>query len=157
MRLERLSSVLMMAATDNTGSSLRDGWTRRAWLRIHHRCCRRETIGGRGQLDFTGILRGLHDDLRQAVEQAARPRRGSDMADDLHVHVGIQAALGNAVVNAHGDDIVANVEKFFNVENWLRLPVMRFADEWVVHEIPALVVAAAEADERAFAVHVLFR
>ena len=57
--------------------------------------------------------------------------------------------LGNAVVNAHGNDIVANVEIFLNVENRLRLPVVRFADELVVHEIPAFIVAAGETDQDA--------
>src|ERR1035441_5774999 len=78
------------------------------------------------------------------------------MTEDLHIHVGIQSALGNTVVNAHGNDIIANAEIFLNVDTRLRLPVVRFAGEVAVHKIPTCVLATAEADERSGALQVLF-
>ena len=47
--------------------NLHDSWHEWAGLGVLHIHCRghgRESGGGRGQLDFTRVLRGLHDDLR---------------------------------------------------------------------------------------------
>ena len=72
---------------------------------------RRKPLGSCRQLEFPGVARGLHEDLRQAVEQAARPRRGAGVSDDFHGDVGIQAAGADTVVDAHGDDVVARVDE----------------------------------------------
>ena len=45
---------------------------RKAGLR--HRSRQLEALGAGGQFEFAGVPGGLHDDLRQAVKQAARPR-----------------------------------------------------------------------------------
>ncbi len=126
-------------------------------LCLHGGRRRRKPVGAGRQFDFAGIARGLHDDLRQAVEQAARPRRGAGVPDDFHGHVRIQTAGADTIVDAHGDDVVAGVDEFLDVENRLRLPVVRFADKLAVHKIPALVVAAGETNLRAGAFQVFVR
>ena len=40
---------------------------------------------------------------------------GDGLADDFHVHVRIQAAVAGFVEHAHGDDIVARMQNFFDV------------------------------------------
>ena len=69
---------------------------------------------------------------------------------------GIQAARAGVVFHAHGDDVVARVQRLFDVKRRLRRPVVRFADALVVHENPAVVVNAAETDLHARIVQVVF-
>ena len=69
---------------------------------------------------------------------------GDGLADEFHVHVRIQAAIAGFVEHAHGDDIVARMQNFFDVIGRLRRPVGGFADELVVHENPAVIINAAE-------------
>jgi hypothetical protein len=71
-------------------------------------------------------------------------------------HIRIQAAGPDTVVDAHCDNIIAGADEFSDVENRLRLPIVGFADELAVDEIPAFVVAAGEAELRAGAFQVLF-
>ena len=69
--------------------------------------------------------------------------------------LGFKAALADIVFDAHGDHVVAGMQGFLDVENRLRLPVVRFADELVVHEKPAVVVTAAKTNLHAGIVQVL--
>ena len=99
-------------------------------------------------------MRGLHDDLRQAVEQAARPRQRVRLGDDVRSHVGIQPALAAAIAAANGNDVVTGMEEFGDVKIRLCVPVVRLADILAVNEIPAFVVTAGEMNLHARAAQV---
>ena len=101
-RPEALSLVwfnLFIVLSFGTGfDSSWHGWTGRTGLRLNNRRRRRKTIGGRRQFDFTRILRGLHNDLRQAVEEAALPdgRRCLFGGDELIRLVRQRISVANA-------------------------------------------------------------
>ncbi|HEV2456714.1 MAG TPA: hypothetical protein VGY98_20800 [Verrucomicrobiae bacterium] len=64
---------------------------------------------------------GLDDDLGETVEQATGPARGGGVPEDSHGHIRIQAALVRDIVDADGDDIVAGMNEFPDVEDGLGL------------------------------------
>ena len=117
---------------------------RRRGLRRDRGRRRRQAVRARGEFDFAHVFRGLHDDLREAVEHAARPGGGGRLADDFHVHAHDQSAGAGGIADADGDDVVACVQIFFDVEDGRVLPVMGFAGALAVHKHRAAVVNAAK-------------
>ena len=82
---------------------------------------------------------------------------GCRLADDFHVHLRIHAAGAAVVFHAHGDDVVAGMQRILDVEHRLRRPVVRFADELAVDVNPAVVVNRGEMNLRAGIVEVFLR
>ena len=77
--------------------------------------------------------------LRDHLRVVSSPMR----IGDLLRASGHPAASG--IFHAHGNDVVADVEKFLRVENRLRIPIVRLAQELIVHEEPAIVIATGKA------------
>src|ERR1035441_5188057 len=90
--------------------SLWHAWTLRGMLHRHRCRCRLQTLRARGQFDFTRFFRGLHDNLGETVEGAARPCRHDRFTGYFYVHVGIETAVAGFIPYAHRDDVVVRVQ-----------------------------------------------
>ncbi len=118
-------------------SALRCSWharTRRAGDRIDSRRRRFQSIRAGGQLDFARVLRGLHDDLREAVEQAARPRRADGLPTISTFTSGFRPPEPWSFFTPTAMTLSPACSAFLMSNSRLRLPVVRFADALVVHE-----------------------
>jgi len=91
-------------------------WARRASLRLDAGRGGFQPLRLRGEADFTRISGGLNDDLREAVERAARPHLAGGFARKFHVHVGLEAAAARFIQHSHGNDIVTHVQGGADIE-----------------------------------------
>ena len=89
----------------------------RAGLRLHGHGGRRQAVRAGGQLDFPGFPRGLHDDLREAVEHAALPFRRDGLFLKVQRHALVEAARAVPVRHGDGDGVFARMQERFHIKD----------------------------------------
>ena len=78
---------------------------------LNDNCVAHKRLSMCSQADFAGLRSRLDNNLCQPVEHSAFPVCGDGLARETEAHAFVDTARAVAVVDSHGDGIVAGMHK----------------------------------------------
>jgi hypothetical protein len=104
----------------------------------------RKLLGRCGQANFARLGSSLDNYLGQAIEHTSLPFRRRRFARETQAYPFVNATRTIAIVDCHGDQVVACMKKLPDIKSRRSFPIMGLSDQLAVHIHPAIIIDHAE-------------